>query len=418
MTTTLEQLEQVAGVSAVQSLRHLSAEFKGSRVVHVNSTRKGGGVAEILEWMIPLMQELGIDASWEVIEGHEAFYSVTKAMHNGLQGDGLEFGLHMAGVHRETNRKEAERLGPILNEADYVFIHDPQPAGLREFVGATRAHWIWRCHIDVSVPNRGVWRYLKPLIESYEASIYSLAAFANPLPHPQFIITPSIDPLSEKNRELLDSEIADVRQRFGLDPGLPLLVQVSRFDSFKDPIGVIRAYRLVRQHTPVQLVLVGGSADDDPEGARVLESVQIEAGDDSDIHVLILPPDAHRTINAIQRAADIIIQKSLKEGFGLTVTEGMWKGKPVIGGNTGGIRKQVYDHRTGFLVNSPEGAAQRILYLLAHPGHASQMGKWAKDFVRENFLLTRHLREYLTLMLGLKLGISDRIELGKASAHE
>ena len=411
MSAMLDQYELVAGSSAVRSLRSLAAHFHGARVVHVNSTLVGGGVAEILQWMIPLSRELGLDVDWEVIQGDESFFTVTKAMHNGLQGDRLDFNNQMTNIHLETNKREAERLESSLRDADFVFIHDPQPAALKQFIGSVKGHWIWRCHIDVSLPNRRVWRFLKPLIEQYEASIFSLAAFANPLPHPQFIITPSIDPLSDKNCDLPAQEVESVRGQFGLDPKLPLLLQVSRYDSFKDPVGVIRAYRIVKQHLPVQLVLAGGSAADDPEGARVLKSVQDEAGNDPDVHVLVLSPTAHRTINALQRAADIVIQKSLKEGFGLTVTEAMWKGKPVIGGNTGGIRKQVYNHRTGFLVNSAEGAAQRALYLLAHPEQSKRMGSWAKELVRENFLLTRHLREYLILMLGLKQGISDRIEL-------
>lgn len=411
MSSILAKYGEVAGSSAIRSLRSLAAHFHGARVVHVNSTRVGGGVAEILEWMIPLSRELGIDVQWEVIHGDESFFSVTKAIHNGLQGDRFNFSNQMGEIHLETNRREAERLAPVLRDADFVFIHDPQPAAVRQYLGSVKGHWIWRCHIDVSLPNRNVWRFLRPLVQQYEASIYSLAAFANPLPHPQFIITPSIDPLSEKNCDLPDSETDAVRQQFGLDPDLPLMLQVSRFDSFKDPVGVIRAYRIVKQHVPVQLVLAGGTADDDPEGARVLKSVLEEAGDDPNIHVLVLAPTSHRTINALQRTADIVLQKSLKEGFGLTVTEAMWKGKPVIGGNTGGIRKQVYNHRTGFLVNSVEGAAQRALYLLAHPEQQQRMGLWAKDLVREHFLLTRHLREYLTLMLGLKQGISDRIEL-------
>jgi len=271
--TPLARYEAVAGTSATHSLKCLAAPFKGARVVHVNSTRKGGGVAEILDWMIPLMRELEIDAHWEVIQGKEDFYAVTKSIHNGLQGDTLEFTRQMADVHLETNRRECERLGPSLRDADYVFIHDPQPAALKSLLGKTRAAWIWRCHIDVSLPNRKVWNFLRPLVEPFDASVYSLSAFANPLPHPQFIITPSIDPLSEKNVDLPDSEVVAVRERFGLDPKLPLLVQVSRFDVFKDPIGVIRAYRIIKRHLPVQLVLVGGSADDDPEGAQVLRAV-------------------------------------------------------------------------------------------------------------------------------------------------
>ena len=235
------------------------------------------------------------------------------------------------------------------------------------------------------------------MVKDYDASIFSMSHFAQPLPHPQFLIAPSIDPLSEKNIDLSRTEINAVRADFGLDPDRPLLVQISRFDRFKDPLGVIEAYRLVRKVLPVQLVLAGGGAADDPEGKAVLDEVMEAAAGDPDIHVLLLPPDAHRTINALQRLADIIIQKSVKEGFGLTVTEGLWKGKPVIGGDVGGIRRQVFNHYTGFLVNTPEGAAHRIRFLLHRRGMIEKIGETAREFVRENFLLTRHLREYLTL---------------------
>ena len=229
------------------------------------------------------------------------------------------------------------------------------------------------------------------------------------MPHTSFLIAPSIDPLSEKNVELSRNEVEATYEKFDLNPELPMLAQISRFDRFKDPIGVIHAYKLVKKFSPVQLVLAGGTADDDPEGLEVLRGVQDEAKDDPDIHILLLPPDAHRDINAIQRCADIIIQKSTKEGFGLTVTEGLWKGKPVIGGDVGGIRLQVMNHHTGFLVNSPEGVAQRVRYLLNHHEIMTDMGKKGREFVRENFLLTRHLREYLTLMVGLQVGFADRL---------
>jgi trehalose synthase len=231
-----------------------------------------------------------------------------------------------------------------------------------------------------------------------------MSQFAQLLPHPQYIITPSIDPLSEKNINLNADELDEVRDRFGLDPALPLLVQISRFDRFKDPLGVIKAYRMVARVKPLQLVLAGGGASDDPEGAEVLGEVMEEAEKEAKIHVHLLPADAHRTINALQRLADIILQKSTREGFGLTVTEGLWKGKPVIGGDAGGIRLQVIDHYTGFLVNTPEGAAHRIRFLLHHKERRMQMAHTAREFVRDNFLLTRHLREYLTLILSLLSG--------------
>lgn len=409
MSGFLADYEEVAGSDAIAGLRQIAAHFTGQRVVHINSTREGGGVAEILRWLVPAMQDLGMDAVWETIEGDEAFFDMTKSLHNGMQGLDVTLTPGMIEAYENANRRAAERLGPLLRGASHVFIHDPQPAGLRNLIGPTEGNWVWRCHIDCAHRTRSVWKFLRPLVESYDASVYSMPQYAPRLEHEQFIIAPSIDPLSDKNRPLAQSEIDGIRTEYGLDPDRPLLVQVSRYDRFKDPVGVIKAYRLVRRYFPVQLVLAGGGAADDPEGAAVLEDVHNEAGDDDDIHILFLPGDAHLTINALQRAADIIIQKSTREGFGLTVTEGMWKGKPVIGGNAGGIRLQVHDYQTGFLVNTPEGAAQRILYLLRHPQQIERLGEQAREFVRENFLLTRQLREYLTLLLGLSMGVSDRL---------
>jgi trehalose synthase len=374
----------------------------GLRVVHVNSTRKGGGVSEILEWMIPLMRDAGLDASWEVLQGTDEFFDVTKRIHNGLQGKAVDLSHRDWKTFQEVNEWNLERLRGTLTDADVVVVHDPQPAFLLALCDGRKGKWIWRGHIDISRPFRPVWKVLRTILEKYDASIFSMCEFAQPLPHVQFLVPPSIDPLSPKNRPLAPSELEDVRTRFGLDPERPLLVQVSRFDRFKDPIGVIGAYRLVRKVLPVQLVLAGGGATDDPEGKAVLEDVLEAAGGDPDVHVLDLPPDAHTTINALQRLADIILQKSTREGFGLTVTEGMWKGKPVIGGDTGGIRLQVVNHHTGFLVNTPEGAAHRIRYLLHHRERIREMGETGREFVRESFLLTRHLREYLTLILAIR----------------
>lgn len=411
MSIRLMVYEGVVGKPVLAQLHQLAEKLQGIRVVHVNSTRAGGGVAEILERLVPLMNELGLKASWEVIEGDEAFFEVTKSMHNGLQGNPVSLPPSSRRLYEETNQRNAQRLCPIMEDADFVFIHDPQPAALINFCPNRRGLWVWRCHIDASHPFWNLWKYLLLFIESYDASIFSMEQFAQSIHHPQFIIRPSIDPLSEKNCELPGEELEEVRDRFGLDLARPLLVQVSRFDGFKDPVGVIRAYQLVRKFCPAQLVLAGGAATDDPEGAAMLEEVQEAAGDDPDIHVLLLPSNAHRTINALQRLADIVIQKSIREGFGLTVTEGLWKGKPVIGGNTGGIRIQVVDHQTGFLVDSPEGAAHRIRYLLQHKDKMWRMGEKGREFVRENFLLTRHLREYLTLMLGMREGLADRLLL-------
>jgi trehalose synthase len=409
MGVPLSAYEGIVGSSAITQLTRIGKKLEGLRIVHVNSTRQGGGVAEILVWMIPLMREVGLDASWEVIEGTEEFFDVTKKIHNGLQGRPVDLTHRDWKIFQDVNEHNMERLRHALTEADIVVIHDPQPAFLLRLCDERKGKWIWRGHIDISRPFRPVWKVLRTMLEKYDASIFSMCEFAQELPHTQFIVPPSIDPLSPKNRDCEPSELEQVRTRFGLDPDRPLLVQVSRFDRFKDPVGVIQAYRMVRKVVPVQLVLAGGSASDDPEGNAVLEDVLEAAGDDPDIHVLNLPPDAHETINALQRLADIILQKSTREGFGLTVTEGMWKGKPVIGGDTGGIRLQVVNHHTGFLVNTPEGAAHRIRYLLHHRERIREMGEEAREFVREYFLLTRHLREYLTLILAIRRGGDERI---------
>ena len=410
--TSIQDYAAVVGEDVIYHLRQLAERVRGLKVVHVNSTRIGGGVAEILEKLVPLKQDLGLDVRWEVIRGEEKFYQCTKSFHNGLQGNQTAIPESLLKIYEETNKQNAEELRPILEEADIVFIHDPQPLPLLRSCPNRKGKWVWRCHIDLSHPYRPIWKYLQDFAAEYDASIFSLADFAQPLPHTQYLICPSIDPLSDKNRDLPEGEIRKVQQRFGIDRERPTMLQVSRFDRFKDPQGVIKAFRLAKVFAPsLQLVLAGGDATDDPEGSAVLAEVNAEANGDEDIRILLLPPDAHLTVNALQRSADFLVQKSVKEGFGLTVTEGLWKGKPVIGGNTGGIRLQVVNHHTGFLVDTPEGAALRIRYLLRHPEKVEEMGRKAKEFVRENFLITRNLREYLSLILGLIHGDEERIEL-------
>ncbi|HKQ62115.1 MAG TPA: glycosyltransferase [Candidatus Polarisedimenticolaceae bacterium] len=407
----LQDYAEPAGADVVEQLRKLARPLAGARVVHVNSTRIGGGVAEILAWMVPLLEELGIHASWEVIQGDGEFFKVTKGLHNGLQGQSVYLSPSQLAHHGEINASNARTLAPVLEGADFVFIHDPQPAALIGHFPRRKGKWIWRCHVDVSRPHRPVWRWLREIVAPYDASIFSLSAFAQPLPHLQYIVPPSIDPLSEKNVPLAEEHVRRVAELHGLDPARPVMLQVSRFDRFKDPVGVIQAWRAVRSHAPVQLVLAGGGAADDPEGQAVLAEVREAADGEPDVHILDLPPDAHLEINALQRRAELVLQKSLREGFGLTVTEAMWKGKPVIGGDTGGIVLQVVNGYTGYRVHTPEGAAFRIRYLLARPQRAEEMGRRARRYVRENFLLTRHLREYLTLMLGLREGAPARLEL-------
>jgi trehalose synthase len=412
LISLLARYADAAGPSVVDHLKQLATPLAGMRVVHVNSTRVGGGVAEILAKLIPLKQELGIDTRWEVISGDEDFFRTTKKLHNALQGAPIQISDDEIAHYERTNKESAAEMRDILESADIVFIHDPQPAALLKHTPGRRGRWIWRCHIDVSTPEQAAWRRLRPFVAGFDASIFSLAAFAQNLPHTQYLIPPSIDPISEKNMPLEERDLSRARDEFGIDPEREMILQVSRYDRFKDPVGVIQAYRLAKRFSPgLQLVLAGGGAADDPEASEIIAETMEAAGDDPDIHVLTLPPDAHLTINALQRAADIVLQKSTREGFGLTVSEAMWKGKPVIGGNTGGIRLQIIDGHTGFLVSTPEGAALRIRFLLHHKRRLEEMGALAREFVRDNFLLTRHLREYLTVIVSLANRAEDRIEL-------
>ena len=401
MSEMINKYAEVIGQAAMDSLVHIAARLKGKKIVHVNSTRAGGGVAEILSSMIPLSEELGLDVSWEVIEGDESFFNCTKMLHNSLQGMPGTLSERQIETYTRTNARNAERLKDVLQDADYVFIHDPQPAALIKSFPQRKGKWIWRCHIDVSAPNKGVWQFIKKQVSEYDASVFSLPDFAQKLPHPQFLITPSIDPLAEKNIPLERYEVEKTYGDLGVPMDKPIILQVSRFDKFKDPLGVIESYRIIKEHVDVRLVLAGGEADDDPEASEILKEVLEAVNGDKDIAVLLLPSDSHRKINALQTGADIVMQKSLKEGFGLTVTEAMWKNKPVIGGNVGGIRLQVINRFNGFRVRTPEGAAIRARYLLSHPWKMEKMGRNAREYVLENFLITGHLRRYITMLLSL-----------------
>lgn len=390
----LDDYRSVVPGGTIDLLYRLAERVHGRSLLHVNSTRVGGGVAEMLTRYVPLFNDLGLPVRWEVITGNDGFFRVTKSFHNALQGAEQAFSEQMLAAYLDINRANAAQLDL---DADVVLIHDPQPAALIEFA-RKRGPWIWRCHIDVSHPQRRAWSFLRQFIVRYDGAIFSLPKFAQRLPIPQYLVYPSIDPLSDKNRPLDPEEVDRALHRLGIPRDKPILLQVSRFDRFKDPIGVINAYRIVKKYDDCRLILAGGSATDDPEGAQVLAQVQEAASGDPDVHILVLPPTAHYEINALQHAATIIIQKSTKEGFGLTVAEGMWKGKPVIGGFAGGITVQVIYGVTGYTVNSVEGAAFRIRHLLGNPALAAQMGQNAREYVRENFLITRDLADHLALM--------------------
>ena len=398
----LEDYAPIVGEPEILELRELARRLAGRRVKMVNSTAVGGGVAEILNRLVPLMEEVKVPTHWEVITGGEKFYNVTKAFHNALHGapyDAAPDGFETFLATNEENRRR------MHFEEDFVVIHDPQPVGLiAERDPASRQHWIWRCHIDLSNPNPQVWNFLKPWVERYDASLFSSPQFTRGLRIPQYLFYPTIDPLADKNRDLDDEFVRSVLEQFQVDPARPILTQISRFDRLKDPLGVIRAYRLVKKYEDCQLVLAGGSATDDPEGAAVLAEVEAAAAGDPDIHILNLPPWSHVEINALQRGSTIVIQKSLKEGFGLTVSEALWKRKPVVASAVGGIPSQVIHKLTGMLVHSPEGTAYQIRFLLANPAFAKVLGENGHQHVKEHFLLTHNLKRYLVLFLILLQG--------------
>ncbi|RMH59848.1 MAG: glycosyltransferase [Candidatus Hydrogenedentota bacterium] len=396
----LDDYAPLVGTGTIEELRFFAEHLKGKRLVMVNSTRVGGGVAEMLARLVPLMNELGIECRWEVIHGNPDFFRVTKAWHNAIHGAPVRLSATDVDIYMQTNRKNAETINL---DADVVAIHDPQPAALIDLKKNGDARkWVWRCHIDASHPAPGVWDFLSSYVERYDASIFSLPAFAKQLPIPQYLFFPSIDPLTEKNRILTEEEVEAVLERLGIPRDKPYILQVSRYDRLKDPIGVYRAYKIAKETNDIRLVLAGGSATDDPEGAEVLREVREAVGNDPDCHVLELPPDANHEINALQRGATIVLQKSIREGFGLTVTEALWKGKAVVAGAVGGIPAQVLHGVTGLLCHTPEGCAYQIRYLLANPKERERLGKLGMEWVRSEFLVTQNLRRWLLLLHALE----------------
>jgi len=406
MTTKINDYRTVVGSNEIEEIKMLSSMLEGAGMHNVNSTMDGGGVAEILARMVPLMKDIGINATWDVIKGADEFYEVTKAFHNALHGKKERIGKKEFSIFEEYSKLNMDLFE---KESDFYIIHDPQPlalAGIRK--NYPGSHWIWRCHIDVSAPHKKLWEYLEKHVEKYDASIFTMPAFAQKLSIPQFMITPSIDPLSDKNKNIDKKLISEVLEKYSIDPEKPFITQISRFDRLKDPVGVIEAYKLARKRVECQLVLAGGGATDDPEGAEVLAEVKERAEGDPNIKILELPHFSDLEINALQRASDVVIQKSLKEGFGLTVTEALWKGTPVIGGAVGGIKAQVINDVTGYLVYSVEGCAKRIEELLKDPEKRTRIGNNGRELVRSRFLLTKHIKNYLLLMLATKSALDPR----------
>ena len=398
----LEDYASDAGEAAVERLREAARPLKGARVLHVNSTAFGGGVAELLYTQIPLLHDLGIEATWAVLEGSDDFFAVTKDVHNGLQGADITWTREKEAVYWERMGANAAELDA---EFDVVFVHDPQPAGLihvLEEAGTRTGTWAWRCHIDMSAPNAAVWAFFEPLVNRYDAAIFTMEDFAQPGvrgPRVAFI-PPSIDPTSSKNHELHDETIREILVAYGIDTERPIVSQVSRFDPWKDPLGVIDAYRTARERIPgLQLIMAGSLASDDPEGIQYLDLTEEHRDSDPDIHLFTnLQNVGNIEINAFQRASAVVIQKSTREGFGLVVSEGMWKGRPVIGGHVGGIRLQIEDGVNGFLVTSVEECADRMVRLLEDEELRSRMGRAAHERVRDRFLTTRELEDCCRLL--------------------
>jgi trehalose synthase len=393
----IEDYIPIVGQATVEELGLLADRLRGKAIQNINSTAVGGGVAEILSRMIPLLSQLGVSAAWDVIKGDEKFFAITKKFHNGLHGVPVEIDAGEYAHFLEVNRYNAEQI----RFGDIVFVHDPQPIALVEKRGALGNNWLWRCHIDFSRPDPKIWEFLRQFLPRYDAAVFSAPAFSQKLPIPQVLIAPSIDPLGDKNKELDEPTIDAVFARFGIDRSRPVVTQISRFDYLKDPVGVIKAYKLAKERVDMQLVLAGGGATDDPEGPIIMEQVRREAEKDKDIFVLFLPPASDIEINALQRGSTVILQKSLKEGFGLTVSEALWKGKPTIAGAVGGIPLQIAHKYSGILTHSIEGTAQWIKQLISAPEYARKLGINGKEHIRNNFLITRHVKDYLLLFLSL-----------------
>lgn len=386
----LEDYERFVGAETIERIRKKAKPLQDLHVVHVNSTYYGGGVAELLSSLTLLMNSVGIKTGWRVIQGPPDFFSITKKMHNALQGEEINLSDRKMKIYEEVIYENAIRNH--LESHNMVIIHDPQPLPMINHY-KKNGPWMWRCHIDLTNPNQELWDYLSPLIEKYDAVIFSLKEYAQNIKTPQVFFMPAIDPFKIKNREMSEEEMKERLAHYEIPTDLPLVVQVSRFDRWKDPQGVIQAFHLARKEVDCTLVLLGNVATDDPEGAEIYESLL----DSREERVIILSVQDTALVNALQRQAAVVLQKSIREGFGLTVAEAMWKGTPVIGGNAGGIRYQIEDGVNGFLVSSVEETAERIVRLIKDQKLREEMGKKAKETVREKFLLIRYLEQYLDL---------------------
>jgi trehalose synthase len=389
---SLEQYEPLIGAEATRRISRKAETVRALHVVHVSSTFYGGGVTEILTPLTLMMNTLGIETGWRMIQGTPGFFNSTKKLHNALQGQTVELSDTDKAIYEQVVFENALRLH--IDECDAVIVHDPQPLPLVRHFPERDMPWIWQCHVDLSSPDPSTWKYLREFAEQYDTAVFSLPEYAQELRVGQRFFTPAIDPFTPKNREMSDQEISDCLAHYRVPIDRPLLLQVSRFDRWKDPTGVIAAFRKAREHVDCTLVLAGNNALDDPEAGVILESIHSSA----DERVIVLAVDDPNLINALQRRADVVLQKSLREGFGLTVTEAMWKGAAVIGGNVGGIRRQIADGENGFLVDNIDDTAERIVRILTDSELRRRLGSRAKETVRQNYLMSRLVEDWIDLL--------------------
>jgi trehalose synthase len=394
----LSDYKEVVGKDVVGELYTLASHVGNRSIKMVNSTAVGGGVAEMLHRVVPLLNELGIETGWEVIKGGADFFDITKAFHNALQGKEEYFEQEVLETYLAYNEMNYQEMS---FDEDLIVIHDPQPAALINWQEKRKNKWVWRCHIDMSHPNQQVWNFLRSYVELYDAAIFSSPLFSPQLKIPQYRFYPAIDPLADKNRELDDDYIASVLEKYEILRDKPIVTQISRYDPWKDPVGVIQAFKMARRHVDCRLLMVGDKAADDPEAEAILAQVNEAVGDDPDIKIIFLTHSIPTEINAFQRASDIILQKSIREGFALTVSEALWKYRPVIGGAVGGIPAQIIHGYTGMLVHSVEGASLQIRSLLQQSELAKRLGENGHQRVKDEFLITKLLKRYLLLLLAL-----------------
>lgn len=396
----LDDYIPIIGADEVESIRRAAEPLRGAVVQHINSAAVGGGVAEILKRLVPLMQDVGLRPRWDVLQGNDEFFAVTKTFHNAFHGQAVEVTEDMFKIYRAVTR---QNLSLVDQDADFVILHDQQPLGLALQRPGHPGRWTWYCHIDPVDCHPQVWAFLRHFAARCDAAVYHLDEYVKrDLQTRAYVMPPAIDPLGDKNRDITEAGRVAVLERLGVPQDLPLVVQVSRYDRLKDPVGVIRAFRLAREQVPCRLVLAGGAAGDDPEGARVLEEARREAAGDPDIMVLELSPTADLDINALQRSAAVVVQKSVREGFGLTVTEGMWKGRPVVASPVGGIRIQVLDGQTGLAAMGDRAVADAIVSLLRNPALAEKLGRAGREHVRRNFILPVYLKRWLDMLAAEK----------------